>query len=266
MLNLYVTDKTLQSQAIDLITITPSAQIVYEKPKDNNLYLQLDQSGLALSCPEFNLTYISDLYTKLKYRLKQLNQELLIQAVKVKTLNRLNIWDITGGLGRDALLLANAGHQVTLVERNPALALILNYLIKNQIMPGTENLHLVHMESLEYLRQKHAVLPHVIYFDPMFQDNMKAKAKKEMQIIEMLLSSAFAHDLVGDGAIEWKNPPDHITGNNENRVLFDLAYATVLNKVVVKRDNKQQPISNIPNPSYNKCGKTIRYDVYLQMN
>lgn len=278
MLYLYISDESLRGEAAELIAITQEVHVITELPKDVNTYLQLDQNGLAIVSSEFKLTYVKDLYSKLWQRLKTLNQELLIQAMKIKGLNQLNIWDITAGLGRDAILLANAGHKVTMVERNPLLALILNYIIKNKILPGTDNLNLVHIDSIDYLLQNHNLLPNVIYLDPMFQDNSSAKSKKDMQIVELLLHATLASELsnnnrnnnlyVIDENINLNKQSSHcnnfIASNNENINLFYLAYKTTFNKVVVKRDNKQIAIVELPVPNYNKLGKTIRYDVYLK--
>lgn len=277
MLYLYISDESLRDEARDLVAITKGVHIITELPQNTNIYLQFDQSGLAIVSYEFKLTYVNELYNKLLLRLKTLNQELLIQTLKIKGVDKPLIWDITAGLGRDAILMANAGHKVTMIERNPALAIILNYIIKNKIFPGTENLNLAHMNSMDYLLQNHSELPHVIYMDPMFQDNARAKSKKDMQIIEMLLHVTSAGELLDNNCKGLHILSDDINRNkqrnlstssviesDENINLFALAYKTVLNKVIVKRDNKQQNIVGLPLVSYNKCGKTVRYDVYLK--
>ena len=78
----------------------------------------------------------------------------------------------------------------------------------------------------------------------MFNQNKSgAKAKKEMQIIQLL--------------------SDEDTKNStiNNQELFNSAYQ-LSGKIVVKRDNKQENLVPNPKPSYTKLGKTIRYDVY----
>ena len=284
MLNLFITDESLHDAATRLSSIIKDVSIITLAPdglmtsnsrraqhrsilkkdeflsqhgmtaeslvlKKNNIYLQLDQKGLAIVSPEFKLTYVDELYKKLNERLKKLNQELLIRTVKIKGLSHLQVWDLTAGFGKDAILIANAGHQVTMVEKNPLLAIILNYVILHKIVPGTENLKLIHMDSLNYLLQEQLVPPHVIYLDPMFQDNKSAKAKKDMQIIALLV------DVMTDNFV-------YTADGNER--LFTLAYKTALNKVIVKRDNKQETLLKTPFVSYAKPGKTIRYDVYLR--
>lgn len=244
MIYLYVDDESLVDVANDLIKITHTCSIVTELPVNVVIYLQLDKNGLGITSHEFGTTYVKDLYNKLFDRIKKTNSELLIQSIK--SANKLNILDATAGLGRDAILMANAGYNVTMIEKNPALAIILNYVIKYKIIPRTDNLSLVHMDSTKYLRQNFVVLPNIIYMDPMFQDNSKAKSKKDMQLIDMLLNADI----------------DNVY--TDNIELFELAHKIVLNKVIVKRDNKQKYLVAKPLPSYSKLGKTVRYDVYVK--
>lgn len=267
MIYLYVNDRSLLESANDLIAITHASTIVTELPSAD-IYLQLDKNGLAIVSTEFGITYVKDLYNKLLDRLKKTGSELLIQSIK--STDKLNILDVTAGLGRDAILMANAGYNVTMIEKNPALAIILNYIIKYKITPGTDNLRLAHMDSIEYLQQNFErslkkqivsmchkmdssrsfndmlVAPDIIYMDPMFQDNSKAKSKKAMQLIDMLLHADI----------------DYVS--TDNIKLFELAHNIALNKIIVKRDNKQKPLVANPSPSYSKSGKTVRYDIYVK--
>ena len=55
--------------------------------------------------------------------------ELLGRAVGVKADRKPRVWDATGGMGRDAFVLADLGCEVTLNERVPVLAWLLNEAI-----------------------------------------------------------------------------------------------------------------------------------------
>lgn len=244
MILLYISDESLTIAANELVSITNSCKVTMRLPQANQIYLQLDKNGLAIVSREFGVTYIKDLYRKLLERLKKTSSELLIQGIK--STNKLNILDLTAGLGRDSILMANAGHRVLMLERNPALAVILNYVIKYKIVTKTENLKIINIDSSDYLNQSLETLPDIIYLDPMFQDNSKAKSKKDMQLIDLLLSVSMEGILNGDAP------------------LFNLAYKTALNKVIVKRDNKQKPLVEKPLPTYSKSGKTVRYDIYIK--
>ena len=51
--------------------------------------------------------------------------QLIAKAVGVQTLKNPSIIDVTAGLGQDAFVLACLGARVTMVERSPILALLL---------------------------------------------------------------------------------------------------------------------------------------------
>jgi 16S rRNA (guanine1516-N2)-methyltransferase len=236
---LYVDNTTLLNKAHELAAFTNDFTVITIKPETNQLYLQLDLLGLSVVSTEFKPLYLKEIYAKLGIRQQNLANELLIQAIKINTKAGSSVWDLTAGLGKDAFILSSFGYQVTMVEQNPVLATMLYYALSHKIIPP-KNLKLVFGNSQEFLA-KVTDRPNIIYLDPMFKDNKAAKAKKDMQIIQMLDS-----DSVESSVDE----------------LFNLSYATVLNKVIVKRDNKQENIVASPKPSYTKSGKTIRFDIY----
>ena len=90
-------------------------------------YLQIDRDGLSLIDNGHGLR--GD-FRKLQPRLKpnNLNGELLVKAARFKGAKdgeMLSAVDATEGLGEDAFLLAGAGFQVNLYERNPVIAALL---------------------------------------------------------------------------------------------------------------------------------------------
>lgn len=90
-------------------------------------YLQIDRDGLSLIENGHGLR--GD-FRKLQPRLKpnNLNGELLVKAARFKGAKdgeMLSAVDATEGLGEDAFLLAGAGFQVNLYERNPVIAALL---------------------------------------------------------------------------------------------------------------------------------------------
>ncbi|MFN7095001.1 MAG: class I SAM-dependent methyltransferase, partial [Burkholderiales bacterium] len=216
--------------------------VVSLPPRQNEVYLQLDATGLAIISPQLLPLYINEFYAKLNHRRKKLGQELLIQAVKLRPETRAVILDLTAGLGKDAVLLASFGYQVTMVERNPILATILHYALSQEIIPP-RNLTLIYANSLEFLANYSGPHPQVIYLDPMFKEQKAAKAKKDMQLIQMLTHH------------------EEILANQDQQ-LFQLSLHLAPPKLIVKRDNKQLPLALTPKVSYVKQGKTVRYDVY----
>lgn len=226
--------KYLVARVKNAITITTT------KPPLDRPYLYLDNYSLALRYQQQTL-YINDFYNELLSRLKNLKSELLIQSLKLSGKSKAVILDVTAGLGRDGLLMALAGHQVTLLEYNPLLALVLIYASYTKIFPISMRVYYVN--SIDYLTNLTSEYPEVVYFDPMFESNNNAKAKKAMQFIQILQAN--------------------IPTNEQMTIeLFDLALAKVAYKLVVKRDNKAAPIKANPIPDEVKQGKTIRYDIY----
>lgn len=227
------------AEAEKIVDFTQAFTIVEQEPADNVLYLRLNTTGLAVVSPVFNPLYVSEIYSKLVIRYQNLKNELLIQALNSS--RGSSVWDLTAGLGKDAFILASSGYQVTMVEQNPLLATIVYYALTYKILP-THNLQLIYANSLDFLSVAEN-RPDIIYLDPMFKDDKAAKAKKEMQLIQMVTAN---------------NP-----GQNLDSALFAASYTKALNKIIVKRDNKQEALVKLPLASYTKSGKTIRFDVYV---
>lgn len=242
---LYTESSEYLTQAQELVDFTGELTLVSELPTSALIYLRLGCDGLAVIGKDFSPVYIAEIYTKLNSRLQNISSELLIQAIKLKNsgdMDSVMVWDLTAGLGKDALLIASYGYNVTMVEQNPVLATILYYALRHNFLPS-KNLKIVYANSIDFVKS-FAEPPNIIYLDPMFKDNKSAKAKKDMQIIQYL-----THDEVED----------------QSQELFKISYAKVLNKLVVKRDNKQASVVISPKFSYAKLGKTIRYDIYTKI-
>ncbi len=240
---LYYTEEKLFPIAKMLNEFTNCCKLLNHEPIGLPLYLRLDAKGLAIISTDFKPVYVSEIYAKLVSRYRNLKDELLVKIVKDKFKTRAQIWDLTAGLGKDAFILASAGYSVTMVEQNPLLATILYYALHNNIIPK-RNLNLVYANSIDFLSLS-SVRPDIIYLDPMFKEDSTSKAKKEMQLIQMLTDN------------------DAILDDIE---LFNLSYNKAQSNVIVKRDNKQASLVSTPMPTYTKSGKTIRFDIYSVSN
>ena len=236
---LFVEDLSLMEEAKELVDFTQHLTLVTQPPHGALIYLRLDSNGLAVISNNFSPVYITEIYAKLMIRTKRLSSELLIQAVKLNQGVDIVVWDLTAGLGKDALLISGLGYHVTMVEQNPVLATILHYALLHNILPP-DNLSLVYANSLDFLSVT-GTRPHIIYLDPMFKDKKSAKAKKDMQIIQAI---------------------SHASTMEQEQDLFNVCVTRALNKVVVKRENKQASLVIKPKPSYIRLGNTIRYDIY----
>jgi 16S rRNA (guanine1516-N2)-methyltransferase len=154
------------------------------------------------------------------------------------------ILDLTAGLGRDAFVLAGLDCNVTMVERNPVIAALLEDGLKRAEQDPTigswvkDRLILIYATARDYLSDTQEVFD-VIYLDPMFPGRSKsASVKKEMQVF---------HDIVG-------NDPDSAD-------LLGMAMKHAGNRVVVKRPRLAPTIDGQPSPSSIE-GKSTRFDLY----
>ena len=151
-----------------------------KKPAKFGLYLQPD--GLVVYTPSLPAFKLYDFYSQfLNRRATNVHREILLQAINLKSSSAqpLMALDATAGLGRDSILFALAGFEVTMVERNPYLAVILNYLLTT-FAKELPRLKMVYARSHEFLASV-ATQYDVVYLDPMFMDNKHAKSKKDLQ-------------------------------------------------------------------------------------
>ena len=72
----------------------------------------------------------------MQHRRKGGHNEMLGRAVGLKADRKPLVWDATGGLGRDAFVLADLGCEVTLCERMPVLAWLLDQAVQAAAVSG----------------------------------------------------------------------------------------------------------------------------------
>jgi len=168
----------------------------------------------------------------------------IAKAVGLNKKPGLTVIDATAGLGRDAFVLASLGAQVTLVERNPAVAALLADGLRRASRDQQtadwlpQRMQLVHLSALEALQSLAA--PDVVFLDPMFPPREKsALVKKEMR--------AF-HDVVG--------------ADDDADVLLKPALALAKHRVVVKRPGYAEFLAG-QKPTMSIEGKNNRFDVYV---
>jgi 16S rRNA (guanine1516-N2)-methyltransferase len=154
-----------------------------------------------------------------------------------------HILDATAGLGRDAFVLASLGCQVTLMERMPVVAALLDdglerAMLNHEVNEIANRMTLVHASSIENMKLAQQV--DVVYLDPMYPHREKSAAvKKEMRVFQSLVGE----DLDADA-------------------LLAPALTLAKYRVVVKRPNYAPPLNNIkPNTTIKM--KKNRFDVYV---
>ena len=156
-----------------------------------------------------------------------------------------HVLDATAGLGRDGFLLAGLGCKVTLMERMPIVAALLEDGLERaklnmEVGEIAAEMNLLHGSSLENMTM--ADQPDVIYLDPMYPHREKsALVKKEMRVFQSLVGE----DLDADE-------------------LLAPALALAKYRVVVKRPSYAPPLDG-KKPSTSIKMKKNRFDVYVKL-
>lgn len=172
--------------------------------------------------------------------------QMIAKAVGVQPGVRPQVLDATAGLGRDAFVLASLGCSMTLIERQPLIAALLEDGLARarqsaEVAPIAAQMRLLQGNAIELLSAWTDEAPQVIYLDPMFPHRDKsALVKKEMRLFR---------PLVGDDL--------------DAPALLAAALALASHRVVVKRPRKAPCIEGIK-PSYVLEGKSSRYDIYAK--
>lgn len=211
--------------------------------REAGLELREGAAGLALAGDGMELT--CDLARLLpRLRPDRLGRELLVRAARVRGVAAPTAVDATAGLGEDSLLLAAAGFTVTMYEKDPVIATLLQDALERaanepQLSAIVERMTLVEGDSVAALRAMGAA-PDVVFLDPMFPERTKSAAvKKKFQLLHRL-----------------ERPCE------DERELLDAALAAGPRKVVIKRPPKGPCLAGV-RPSHAVAGKAVRYDVIV---
>ena len=170
--------------------------------------------------------------------------QMIAKAVGIAPGIRPTMIDATAGLGRDAFVLAELGCAMTLIERQPLIAALLEDGLQRasadpEVGPIVARMKLLCGNAIELLSAWNDEEPQVIYLDPMFPHRDKsALVKKEMRLFR---------PLAGD--------------DDDAPALLDAALALATHRVVVKRPRKAPAIAGKP-PGYALEGKSSRFDIY----
>lgn len=206
--------------------------------------VELVETPEGLTLTDGTLSIRGD-FSRMIPRLKQgnLERELLVRAAKIKGAEHPSAIDATAGLGEDSILLASAGFNVTMFERNETIAALLEDAMKRASNDPTladpiSRMKLVIGSSVDGLESLD-MEPDVVFLDPMFPEKRKSSSvKKKLQLLQLL-----------------EEPCD-----DEHR-LFDAAKNANPLKIVVKRPLKGPWLAN-EKPSHSQSGKAVRYDCY----
>lgn len=175
--------------------------------------------------------------------------EAVVRAVRGRRAARdLHVVDATAGLGGDAAALLRAGLRVTLIERDPLLAVLLEDALARWGEAEDEDDAARARAATLRVGDARVVLPRlrpppdVVYLDPMYP-RLRGGAKRR--------SAAWLRAWTGERA------PG---ADDEDRELLAVARAVARRRVVVKRPAKAPPL--VPGVSGSLRGSTTRFDLY----
>lgn len=174
----------------------------------------------------------------------------LARAIGIKPGRMPDVWDATAGLGRDSFVLASLGLNITLCERSPALAALLEDGLRRAKLDSeighwiAERMQLCFGDSADLLRELPAdQCPDTIYLDPMYPHGKgSALVKKDMRALQQMLG------------------PDI-----DSTAVFEQALATAQQRVVVKRPARANWLAT-RKPDAVINSKKTRYDIYFSGN
>ncbi|WP_263141285.1 class I SAM-dependent methyltransferase [Pseudomonas sp. RIT-PI-AD] len=170
--------------------------------------------------------------------------QMIAKAVGLQAGVRPRVLDATAGLGKDAFVLASLGCELTLIERQPLIAALLEDGLARaarnaEVAPIVARMRLRVGDAIALMGAWQDLPPQVIYLDPMFPHRDKsALVKKEMRLFR---------PLVGD--------------DQDAPALLEAALALASHRVVVKRPRKAPTVAG-RQPGYALEGKSSRYDIY----
>jgi 16S rRNA (guanine1516-N2)-methyltransferase len=174
-------------------------------------------------------------------RVRAGRRQLLARAVGLHPERDLAVLDATAGLGRDGFTLAALGARVTLAERHPTVAALLEDARQRALRDGATagaaaRTEIVHADARKLMDPPARF--DVVYLDPMYPERGKtALAKKELQLLREL------------------------TGGDADADAL-LAAARAHRRIVVKRPRAAPPLAGRA-PSLALAGTQARFDVYL---
>lgn len=156
----------------------------------------------------------------------------------------LQVVDATAGWGVDAAALWRAGMQVTAIERDPLMALLLEDAtrrLREAAVPGAERFRVVTGEARTLLAEG-TLRPDVVYLDPMYPRSGGGAKRRAAAWLRTWLASEAALD------------------EEDARTLLAVARGAATRRVVVKRPAKGPQLAGGVSGAIR--GRTTRFDLY----
>lgn len=169
--------------------------LLQQNNQDN--VLQLYNIDESIKEKPFNIDFDSP---RMRVRCQKASSELVVRAAGRPSSNmKISLYDFTAGLGRDSLLLASAGYNVVMVERNIVLFLLLEDALRRLHFSNPQlasRMSIIHCNACELQTAQHQ--PDIIYLDPMYpadEVGRKSLVKKETQVLHNLLGHEEGSDM-----------------------------------------------------------------------
>ncbi|MBQ3122827.1 MAG: class I SAM-dependent methyltransferase [Firmicutes bacterium] len=225
--------------------------VIFSDTTTENIELRRDEKGLTLVSGGQELR--GDFMAKL-HRVKgtNYNHEILAKVAKIKDADGpLTAIDATAGLGEDSFILAAAGFNVTMYEKNPVIYELLadtidRALSEPELSEIVSRMNAVNGDSIEAMHRlgdaldkgdPEAKSPDIVLLDPMFPERQKsALVKKKLQVIQSLEEPC-----------------------NDEKALMLAAIRTRPKKLIIKRPPKGPYLAGIK-PDFSNGGKAVRFD------
>jgi 16S rRNA (guanine1516-N2)-methyltransferase len=233
--------------SVDLSTLTQRYDITEVSVPTEDMILRVSDGVVSLAFPTTKQGDVAVDFCSAASEYRRLHGggygQPIAKALSLSPKFQPAILDMTAGLGRDAFVMASLGARVTLFERHPIVACLLENGLKRAQESNSpaatvcQRMNLILGDSAERLAGSDRF--DMVYLDPMFPSRSKSAAvKKDM--------AAF-HELVGH--------------DQDADKLLDIALDHAEYRVVVKRP-KNAPFLADKSPSVSHKGKAGRFDIY----
>ena len=224
--------------------------------------LVLDEGGLAAAAgiepgrePMHSPAELARRGIRVELREARPGAETLLRAVRVSVPGHapLHVVDATGGLGGDAGALWRGGLRVTVIERDPVVAALLEdglRRVRSDDPEGGARIALLHGDARERLRDladDPTGRPEVVYLDPMYPRGRGGAKRRGAAWLRSWLGTGEAHGSTAEDA-------------EEERDLLRVAREVAVRRVVVKRPLRGPELA--PGVSGAIRGTTTRFDLY----
>ena len=155
---------------------------------------------------------------------------------KVFSQSNSAILDCTAGFGRDSFLLDSMGHDVTMIENSPIVAMLLKNALRRS---NNINIKLFFGNAYDYMKHSNEKYDY-IYIDFMFEKlKNKSLSSKNDEALKMI----------------------SFNDNDKNKII-QLAQTVSNKKVIVKEP--RNTASDILKPNYIIKTKLLKYNIYLR--